>query len=181
MGYTHYWRRPQVIDADTYAAITRDVGKVLQLCQDQGIPLGDAYGEGQPDITSKTLGFNGLKQCGHPHQDLGIVWPADHARGATLSDNPAGTWFGGALVASRVCGGDCSHESFCFDQTANDSFAFCKTAFKPYDIAVTAALIVIKHYLPAVVVTSDGDDEKWADGRLVCMMACGYGEEFRLD
>ncbi|WP_430626550.1 hypothetical protein [Sulfobacillus thermotolerans] len=52
---------------------------------------------------------------------------------------------------------------------------------KPYDIAVTAALIVIKHYLPAVVVTSDGDDEKWADGRLVCMMACGYGEEFRLD
>lgn len=148
MGYTHYWYRPKEIDADTYAAIMQDAAKVLQLCQEQGIQLGDAQGVGSPEITANTLRFNGLAECGHSAED--------------------------------TCGGNCSYESFWFDRK-DDEFSFCKTELKPYDIAVTATLIVIKHYLPIVRVTSDGGDEEWADGRMVCMMACGYGEDFQLD
>ena len=181
MGYTHYWDRPQEIDAETYAAITQDIAKILQLCQDQGIPLGDALGVGTPEITATTLGFNGLEHCGHPQASFGIAWPADHAQGAKDFSVPVGQWFCGALLETRTCGGDCSHESFRFDRVADSTFAFCKTAFKPYDIAVTAALIAIQHHLPTVRITSDGNDNDWADGRMVCMIACGYGEDFRLD
>lgn len=180
MGYTHYWDRPKEIDKAAYAAITKDVAKVLQLCQEQGMLLGNAFGVGSPEITTDTLRFNGLEQCGHPNKDLGIAWPADHASGAAGSSNPVGQWFGGALLEVRTCGGDCSHESFCFDRVEDDEFAFCKTAFKPYDIAVTAALIVIKHHAPSVNVSSDGNDEDWVDGRMVCVLACGYGDDFRL-
>ncbi len=115
MGYTHYWDRPKKIDRTTYAAIMRDVAKILQVCQDRGIPLGDAMGVGSPRITANTLRFNGLEHCGHPQKDLGIAWPADHAGGAADSSKPVGQWFGGALLEMRTCGGDCSHESFCFD------------------------------------------------------------------
>ncbi|PSR27615.1 MAG: hypothetical protein C7B46_19320 [Sulfobacillus benefaciens] len=112
-------------------------------------------------MTSATLGFNGLERCGHSQDSF--------------------QWFGGALLKTRTCYGDCSYESFRFDRVEDARFSFCKTARKPYDVAVTAALIVIKHHLPTVRIMSDGNDDDWADGRMVCMTACGYGENFRLD
>ena len=45
-----------------------------------------------------------------------------------------------------------------------DYFEFCKTACKPYDLVVTAILLLYKHYFPTVKVSSDGDVENWKDG-----------------
>jgi hypothetical protein len=47
---------------------------------------------------------------------------------------------------------------------------FCKTAHKPYDVLVTAALCILNHYLPKQVsIMSDGDYPDWAAG---CQLAC---------
>ena len=51
---------------------------------------------------------------------------------------------------------DLSHEDFLLEKTAR-SFAFCKTARKPSDVAVVAVLLIAAHVAPeAITVTSDG-------------------------
>lgn len=55
------------------------------------------------------------------------------------------------------------HETFIL--IANDRWSFCKTAMKPYDIAVVAILCLAEHYGGAgQSVSSDGDADDWAEG-----------------
>ncbi len=56
-------------------------------------------------------------------------------------------------------------------------FAFCKTARKPYDTAVTACLIVLKHHLgDAIRLSSDGDPEDWETALETVQAVLNYGE-----
>jgi hypothetical protein len=81
---------------------------------------------------------------------------------------------------------DEGHETFCIQQTfegyrqvQDDGklFEFCKTAFKQYDIAVTACLIVFKHHFgDDFRVSSDGNTEDWLAGKDACQAVLGYGE-----
>lgn len=60
--------------------------------------------------------------------------------------------------------GEDGHETFCFEFNG-PKFAFCKTAFKPYDVFVTAILAMIKDRAPDdVSVSSDGDPSEWEEG-----------------
>ena len=58
---------------------------------------------------------------------------------------------------------DLSHETFVLTPTIN-GFNFCKTARKPYDVAVTALLIYIHAHKPNIKITSDGDNDNWLEG-----------------
>ncbi len=83
--------------------------------------------------------------------------------------------------------GENAHETFYFD--VNDdyrtgdgkSFAFCKTACKPYDAVVMKVLIVLKYFLrDELRVTSDGSfSEEWQSVR--GEMADRYGVETYVD
>jgi hypothetical protein len=58
---------------------------------------------------------------------------------------------------------DDGHETFIL--SANDRWSFCKTAQKPYDIAVVAILCLAEHYGGAIQsISSDGDADDWAEG-----------------
>jgi predicted secreted acid phosphatase len=60
-----------------------------------------------------------------------------------------------------------AHEDFVLE-VGDTGFNFTKTAEKPYDIAVTAALILLKKELGGgVIVTSDGRWSDWEGGRLL--------------
>lgn len=60
--------------------------------------------------------------------------------------------------------------------------AYCKTEGLPYDRAVKAALIVLKHHLgDDLTVTSDQPDDAWGDAGQVVQRALGFGSGFRLD
>ena len=63
---------------------------------------------------------------------------------------------------------DDDYESFWFD-AVSDGFAFCKTAYRPYDAVVCAVLIsAAAHYGPALDVSSDGSwdvEDEWALGQ----------------
>jgi hypothetical protein len=204
MGYTHYWRRKEQFNPQKFSSVAHDFKIVLPKLEKISIKLAGPMGTGQPEINDTTLAFNGLESCGHPERDLGITWPSDNAGGVSdMSESVKdGTWFAGAKLQSRACGGDCSHESFVlpqhepmpdyqrkesyqrtFEKNGNKlSFKFCKTAYKPYDLAVTAALIIAKHHLgKTIIITSDGEANDWFDAALLLKTELGYGLDFKLD
>jgi hypothetical protein len=69
------------------------------------------------------------------------------------------------IVFNGVGAGE--HESF-FLELGDEEFNFCKTAGKPYDIAVTASLILLKKELgDGVIIKSDGTWADWESGQLL--------------
>ena len=150
MGYTHYFYRTPELDKGKFKAAVADIRKVVALL---------------PTVNP---------------QDAQMCYPEGDDTDVKLAgwDGEVGTKpeFTDELVSFNGVGED-SHETFSIAQTfeapahsldpGEDGlhFAFCKTARKPYDIAVTASLAVLKHHLgDAIRVSSDGDFDEWADG-----------------
>ena len=68
-----------------------------------------------------------------------------------------------AIVFNGV-GAD-GHETFYFPKKTK-GFIFCKTAAKPYDLAVAATLILVHHHMPHCYgIRSDGTRADWLDAR----------------
>lgn len=62
------------------------------------------------------------------------------------------------------------HEDFIFREhiTLNESFNFCKTNQKQYDVVIVACLVAAKHYLKDdITVSSDGFSEDWELGTML--------------
>ncbi len=205
MGYTHYWyRKDREIEGKIFERIVSDFRKLLPAIEKLGIALAGGNGSGDPVIDGTLVCFNGFEKCGHPASyELGIAWPSQNAKGVAnpwREDVESGHWFGGATIDKRTCSGDCSHETCWFPRilpedrhTRFDShpteeggsgwhFSFCKTAYKPYDLAVTAFLVIAKHHLKEKLsVQSDGETQHWADARILCEQVLSYGIGFELD
>ena len=145
----------------------------------------------------------------HPKADIVIPWPDDEVIPLFPASNPekavSGAWFGGDLLKQRACGRDCSYETFYFPRIEGEGhvigpiayydmngnpvyhdkrvvgkyFDFCKTAFRPYDLAVISFLTIAKHYLnDKIIVHTDGKYQHWADAFLLCQDQLGYGREY---
>ncbi|KKN86982.1 hypothetical protein LCGC14_0262510 [marine sediment metagenome] len=192
MGYTHYWRRELKVAPADYLGIVMDFKKLLPVFEEQGVKLADGNGEGEPEFNEVKVCFNGVEHCGHKYHELGITWPAPKAAGVAVEPAVSGSWFAGAKLEKRCCGGDCSHDPLDFPMELKPGkwqkpengkwFEFCKTAFKPYDWAVTAFLVIAKHYLgDRLIVHSDGEIEHWHDAMQLCQIELGYGLEFKID
>ena len=69
--------------------------------------------------------------------------------------------------------GDDAHETFYFNRS-QEHFSFTKTAYKPYDVAVTACLIIAKYYFPKIEVSSDGEIDDWKEGFAVVKSLFDY-------
>lgn len=200
MGYTHYFYVPDRIDRAVFKAVAEDVRKVAERIADT-VPLAGPMGTGRPVFNSSRIAFNGAFRCGHrANQDVVIPWPTPEAGGVAGDDYLAsegavdGSWHAGVTLNTRTCGGDCSYESFVLSRVvpaerrerpilddAGRYFDCCKTAFRPYDVLVTAALLILKHHLgDAVHVSSDGEDQHWADAKALCRAELGYGFEYAI-
>ena len=84
------------------------------------------------------------------------------------------------IVIFNGYGGKESYETFGFNRNISGS-DFCKTAQRPYDLAVTTFLIIAKHHLgDAITVSSDGDNDKWNEAKTLCQEILGYGQQFAL-
>lgn len=182
MGYTHYWRRRPEISQGVFDAIRQDFETLLPVFAENGIQLGNGHGRETPVINSDEITFNGLENCGHPkNTDIVIPWPTKGARGVGSNEDAVdGSWFAGASLQHRACNGDCSYETMTIERVFTPQswekpdenglyFAFCKTAFRPYDVAVTALLLILKHHLKDdCTVSTDGDEDGWMDAVLLC-------------
>ena len=227
MGYTHYYYVAPEFDAKAFGRVAADFKKLAAPLKHLGVVLADGGGENHPTVSPTEIVFNGLEACGHEKRDLGITWPAAKATGIAkngvdqqLNEITKSTWFAGATLETRACGGDCSHETFALEQKLETTMKrydgttyeleaqeeFCswrnqdgtrkknpvneigkyfqctKTAFKPYDLAVTAALVIAKRHLgDAIIIHSDGDMENWHEAMQLCHHFLGYGRGFCLD
>ena len=189
MGYTHHWeRKGNALDPVRFKQFSADCKNV---CLRTEIPLANWNGTGKPVFSATRVIFNGVKRCGHTWRDLGVTWPAPQAvGGVTLGATPVGTWCAGAYIPSRTCDGSCAHETFMITQHEDQVpwrqgedwlFSFCKTAYKPYDLLVTACLIIYKQYYGEQVhISSDGKSRDWDDARRICQHVLGYGADFTL-
>jgi hypothetical protein len=84
-----------------------------------------------------------------------------------------------AFNGSKRAGEDC--ESFVL-LLGDDGPDFCKTNRNPYDLVVTAALIVMKHHHgDSIRVSSDGEPEEWQPSRDLCQSVLGYGADFEIE
>lgn len=153
MGYTSYWRRPKKLPARRFKLAAEDCRRVVE-------HLAREQGFGLTDDS---------EEGGLPPP----LFSPDEVR------------FNGV--------GEEGHETFIIlRQIEPDEwrrperglyFEFCKTARKPYDLAVCAALIVFaRHFGEKFRVDSDGadDDENWPVARAACQAVLGYGGDFRL-
>ncbi len=203
MGYTHYWyRKDEAIEIPVFSRIVSDFRKLMPCFDELGIRLAAGDGTGSPTVTGDLISFNGFCRCGHPaSHELGIAWPSQTAGGIAnpwLEDVRSKPWFGGLTIEKRTCSGDCSHETCHFPRVIEETsgmdchptvengkgwnFEFCKTAYKPYDLAVTAFLVIAKYHLKEKIwLSSDGETQHWADARILCQKILGYGIEFELD
>jgi len=192
LGYTHFWYRTQTISPDIYQAIRTDFEKLILPLHDAGIELAGPSGRDAPTITDELIGFNGLNDCGHPHSEHWVVaYPSDSAEGVGPSSTAIERSHDdlAVTVKHRCCNGRCSFETFVFPRAMNPDqkdanglfFDSSKTAFRPYDIGVTAFLLIAKRHLgDRLVVHSNGGDGQWADAKRLCQQVLGYGDWFGL-
>jgi len=195
MGYSHYWHRNErEIEKKKFGAIVADFKKLLPLFKVLDVQLAGGNGTGEPVINDQEVVFNGNTHCGHPqNKNIVIPWPSDNPKfGVAKSGEQAlcDTWFAGVVLNQRICNGDCSYETFYFPRripqqysTERNGYYFdcCKTAFRPYDLAVQVFLIIAKHHLgKAMVVKSDGDVRQWLDAVKLCENVLNYGSDFQL-
>ena len=84
------------------------------------------------------------------------------------TDNYSGINFNGK--------GRLGHEDFILREhfKQNRNFEFCKTAQKPYDVVVTACLVVLKYYLKEFInISSDGKYKDFNAGLNLAIFATG--------
>ena len=108
-------------------------------CADKLLKLRGWDGKGKPEITDSVISFNGAGEMSHETMfiEREIVFDLNENWDKYRAEN----------FAKK---GEC--------------FAFCKTARKPYDLAVQIVLILYKHHFSKVVeVSSDGDEADWAE------------------
>lgn len=142
MGYTHYWDKKGNFNTKKFAEFTNKVKKIVEAIDTKG-PIGGVYYLAAKDAVEVAIDIAG--------------GAGEKGSKPILNDNEV--CFNGLE--------DNSHESF-YIQNRDDSldaFSFCKTARKPYDIAVTASLIAFKHtFAYGTKISSDGNIDEWADG-----------------
>jgi hypothetical protein len=101
------------------------------------------------------------------------------ARGIPLADGSGDRGTVPRVRGREICFngvGAQAHETFAISHGQNREFGFCKTAQKPYDIIVVAALVIVKEYNPDFIVSSDGDEAELQDGVDLCKRVLGYGK-----
>lgn len=164
MGYTQYYSKKVLThDQKTWDAFLQDCKKVacrFKLCLprsvqfitdeedmnivgDISIAIGDGMGDGGvPEFDSNHIWFNGVGK--DSHETLAIDRDDSHkiADGGRMADYYKEMW-----------------------ENRGSIFGFTKTAHKPYDLLVTATLILYKHHFgDAVEISGDGGPEGYEDG-----------------
>ena len=192
MGYTHYWRRSPVLSPAEFAKAAEDIRHIAATLTDRGIKLAGPTGHGKPEISDSSIAFNGSLNCHHAFIDLGSPWPSSSATGWDKPNPVVGAWFSGALLDTRICGGNCAAGLFLVDREfmvrpwdqleQNRYFSYCNTEYKPYDIMVTASLVRLKEHLPNdVKLTSDGGEKGFEDAKRLCRELFGFAKNFEIE
>ena len=153
MGYTHYWYKVAELSQDSFDNFVRDFYQVLPTFRSL---LEQTENDSQSlEVNNQVVVFNGIQEYSHE------------------------TFF-----FDRVMDRKENFVQYHNEQSGEKThiFNFCKTAQKPYDIAVTCALIIAKkNFGDNIIVSSDGGQEEWLEAIDLCQNTLGYGESFNVE
>lgn len=200
MGYTHYFKIKKKASKETFELFCNDAKKIVGYCDfELGINLANGLGEPNtnPEIDKNGVWLNGsdAQEPGKwtTTEDICIPWPSPTAsleveKESPIANKTDGAWFAGTMVSQRVAPideltgkGKGSYETLSIENKKT-AFAFCKTAYRPYDLVVTAILVALKHHFgDNVVVDSDGEQKDWMDAKFLCNNLFGYGLTFETE
>ena len=133
MGFTHYWDMTRDISERNFKKLTKDMKAI------------EAYIKENKSISNNA-------ECAWDEQ-VTLHHPNGENEGVLYYSNTFG-FNGDAKIHA-------DHESMHINLGANDSWTFCKTARKPYDLAVCLILISLKYHIRSTRVTSDGGNDDW--------------------
>jgi hypothetical protein len=195
VGYCHYWYRKREIEEALFRRIVLDFERIILPLEEAGVPLAGISGEGLPEIDRTQIAFNGVTHCGHV-KNGGIYIPFPSADASGVGDSLHAVAHANPLFVQlkrRTCDGTCRYDTFSLKRNMKGRkhllredgryFSFCKTAFRPYDLAVQCVLLICKHHMgDQIQVESDGSDPLWNDPRVFCYAHLGYPlNEFYMD
>ncbi len=197
MGYCEYWERSPEFNRDAFVKVGEDLRLLFPALRKMGVKLAGPQGVGNPEITDYVIAFNGAKDCGHRYMDLGDPWPAKNAEGVLATVDPIGDdegarWFQGPYLLTRTCGGSCAGDPFIIDRKylvrrwerpENGSMfsCLCETAYKPYDLAVTLALLRFKERMPQdIMLWSDSYEHGFEDAKRINREFFGWPKHFEM-
>jgi hypothetical protein len=139
MGYTHYWDfKNNNLEQKDFDKILKDVKVIDKYFQDNDI-ISENAGCIFDDVFVKLEG-NSVAYRG---------WLV----GNELEEIDA-------ISLNGVEEGGLSHENLFF-KVGENTWNFCKTARKPYDLIVTLVLMTIKYKVRGTNISSDGGNEDW--------------------
>lgn len=182
MGYTHYYDTPKEFNKELFAKVVTDFKKILPeilkvKIDKETIELAKINKEYDPDIHTKIVLGNGMGD-----------------KGSKMEITNDEILFNGL--------GELGHETFLLERKTQTEFTrhdgskytneprengkyfnFCKTARKPYDLAVCAILIIAKQHLnDHIIIHSDGEiNDEWVFPKKFVQKHLGYGKDFVLD
>lgn len=118
------------------------------------VPDDDAYDEAWPQIVEDT------RKIAEAVAQRGIVLANWNGNGTPTIDNGTISFNGDGAT-------DNDYETFQLDPPGSGAsdFGGCKTARRPYDLAVTAVLVRVNMLVPSFTISSDGGDEGFAEAR----------------
>ena len=185
MGYAHRWKRPDERDAGQLRQFATDCAAICREYEANDLRLAGQVGRGSAIINDDLVNFNGAEDCAHTKREEQLVYPSSGAGGMMDNGEPdvTGTWCAGTFITTRRCPGSCAYESLTIPRKWEDAAyrvkdgriaQSCKTNYRPYDIAVTACLLMLRHRFGNVVqLGSSGGEEDWRDGQMLCLKALG--------
>ena len=153
MGYTQYWYRKESL-SNGWKNFINDVQELYT-----NLPLVSYWGE-KKFRTNQKLEISGWNGEGDPIFNEDEV--KFNGRGALAHET---------FKLSRIL---LTTETYSFDKDGY-YFDFCKTARKPYDIFVTAVLLLAKkHFNKNIKISSDGDWDDWEEGKRILKSVLNY-------
>jgi hypothetical protein len=147
MGYTHYWRfKNNTVSKVAFNKYIKDVRTIEEFFK-------------KNKVYSKSV-----SSCEEYQNERVVLFDGG---GYTKGIAYGGTVQNGKFTPNGFSlNGDDSkgldHEGFGISLGENE-WNFCKTARKPYDIAVCVILLAMKYQTKSIEVSSDGNMEEWAD------------------
>jgi len=172
MGYTHYLYRPVKKDHDVEAwnKFVADCKYLYTHMPEHSESAGSSYadaplmlngcgGFNKPQFTSTRIYFNGT----------GSTKKRRKVSATNNKGKPYTYWVDDLIGVPQELQ-DLGHETLTlyrkawtqqYEKSSPTLFSCCKTARKPYDLMVTACLILYKYYFPYVQIGSDGNGEDW--------------------
>jgi len=185
MGYTHYWEVPEgEHDQTKWDEFVADCKKLYKNMPEHSTSAGN-YHEKDP------LALNGCYNYKNPAFNKARVCfnGSDGSKREQKEREKNGKKY--KYWEDKTSHG-LDHETFVLNRKVKQpdyqknmgksaSFGFCKTARKPYDLMVTACLVLYKHHFPEVQISSDGNFEDWSAAFMFIAQALPNGKEVGLE